>query len=503
VAPNNRAVMIMGDAGGDPDVSNLRLTFQTGGGVLPDDTQLFSGVFAPANYADTLGGNDIFPNASGGLPNPPAAPAGGYSTDLATLDGIDPNGQWRLYVRDDTTGESGEILRGWILILETGPTVSNPGQQVGTEDTRLDIPFTVADEDSTANQLTVTVAIDDTSTGMAPDLIASSNLVKNGFSYTLQLQPSTNRPAGTAPETNRVTLTVTDERGEASSSSFLVIFNPVDDPPTISASASTLTINEDSATTITLTVTDVDSTLRTNDLTIASSNTALVPNTAPNITLSSPATFPPGAAGTITVNVTPVADQNGTTVLTFTIRDRNGGGSSASTNVTLNVTPVNDLPFIGPLDGDDSLSMQAGSTRTINFVVTDKFNETRAENITVTAVSSDDTVIPDSNVIVGGSGTNRTLTLTALNTTGNTTITVTATDDNTPVPGVTTRNLTVTVTPSPTSVFANLAPITIRDTNTASPYPSTINIPSVVGVVRGRGSFNQSRAGRTATCRSG
>jgi hypothetical protein len=185
----------------------------------------------------------------------------------------------------------------------------------------------------------------------------------------------------------------------------------------------------------------------------------------------------------VTVNVAPLADQNGSTVLTFTIRDNNGAGSAATATTTVTVNAVNDLPVIGPLDGDDSFSMEAGTTRTIPFMVTDKANETLPNNIQVTAVSSADSVIPDSNVAVGGSGTNRSLTLTALNVVGTTTITVTATDDNSPTPGVTTRNLTVNVTPSPISTFANTSPITIRDTNTANPYPSTISVSGLKGNV--------------------
>jgi subtilisin-like proprotein convertase family protein len=322
VAPNNAAVMLMGDAGGDPDVTNRRLTFRNGGALLPDETIINNGEYAPANYADTLGGNDIFPSGS---PNPPAAPAGGYSTDLTDFDGINPNGQWRLYVRDDTTGESGEILRGWILILETGPTVSNPGQQSFPEDTTpIRIPFTVSDEDSSADELDVTVTIDDTA---APGLIADVDLDSTGFNYTLLLQPATNRPVSlTVPETNTVTLTVTDERGDSASQSFRIIITPVDDPPTIARSASSVTINEDGSTSFQITIRDVDSVLRTNELQIATSNSALLPVAAPNITISSPTgrDIPRDTDGVLTINVTPVADQNGVADLTFTIRDRNG-----------------------------------------------------------------------------------------------------------------------------------------------------------------------------------
>jgi hypothetical protein len=49
-----------------------------------------------------------------GNPNPPAGP---YATDLRLLNGINPNGIWRLCVVDDTNQRSGFISGSWCLIL--------------------------------------------------------------------------------------------------------------------------------------------------------------------------------------------------------------------------------------------------------------------------------------------------------------------------------------------------------------------------------------------------
>jgi len=58
---------------------------------------------------------------------PAPAPAGPYSTSLSSFDGTDPNGEWRLFVNDDTTGKTGFFTTRFhlqtTLIDTTAPTV--------------------------------------------------------------------------------------------------------------------------------------------------------------------------------------------------------------------------------------------------------------------------------------------------------------------------------------------------------------------------------------------
>ena len=47
------------------------------------------------------------------------APLVPYNTNLTSFNGIDPNGTWKLFVRDDTGGDAGQILNGWRLEVTT------------------------------------------------------------------------------------------------------------------------------------------------------------------------------------------------------------------------------------------------------------------------------------------------------------------------------------------------------------------------------------------------
>jgi len=109
VAPGVANVLIMSHAGDQDDSkAGLNLTFDdSAANPLPESGELASGVWKPSVYglAPQLGG---FPSN---------APAGPYSTALSTFNGVNPNGNWSLYVFDDSGGDSGAISNGWSLQL--------------------------------------------------------------------------------------------------------------------------------------------------------------------------------------------------------------------------------------------------------------------------------------------------------------------------------------------------------------------------------------------------
>ena len=75
-----------------------------------------SGTYRPANYTPPPGFADSFPSP---------APAGPYNTaSLALFNGTSPNGVWKLYVVDDTTGDLGNIAGGWTLSITTTESVT-------------------------------------------------------------------------------------------------------------------------------------------------------------------------------------------------------------------------------------------------------------------------------------------------------------------------------------------------------------------------------------------
>ncbi len=108
VGPAGQKVMLMSDAGGGGAPNNITLTFDDAAPTaVPDGSPIVGGTFRPANY-DTS--SDAFAAPA------PAAP---YSTVLAAFNGTNPNGTWRLFVRDDFSGFSGSLSGGWRLSIQT------------------------------------------------------------------------------------------------------------------------------------------------------------------------------------------------------------------------------------------------------------------------------------------------------------------------------------------------------------------------------------------------
>jgi uncharacterized repeat protein (TIGR01451 family) len=142
VAPNRASALVMSHAGDQP-ITNVTVTFDDSvTSSLPDSGQLASGVWQPTAYNPDL--------RLGGFPT--NAPAGPYPTVLSAFNGVNPNGDWSLYVFDDSGGDSGAISNGWSLALSmitpvnqladlqvTGVAAPNPCMAGGT----LTYTFTV------------------------------------------------------------------------------------------------------------------------------------------------------------------------------------------------------------------------------------------------------------------------------------------------------------------------------------------------------------------------
>ena len=107
VSPTGQKAVLMSDTGGSLQVTNITLTFDdSAANGLPDNGPLTNGTFKPTNF----GTADNFP-----LP----APAAPYSNSLATFQGFNPNGEWKLFIVDDAPWDQGVITRGWQLAITT------------------------------------------------------------------------------------------------------------------------------------------------------------------------------------------------------------------------------------------------------------------------------------------------------------------------------------------------------------------------------------------------
>src|SRR5207247_818909 len=105
-------------------------------------------------------------------------------------------------------------------------------------------------------------------------------------------------------------------------------------------------------------------------------------------------------------------------------------------------------------------------TGAIAFTVGDA--ETPAANLTVTASSSNTTLVPNANIVLGGSDVNRTVTITpAANQSGTANITLTVTDGN-GATATTTFALTVTLVNQPPTISAIGAQSTNENTATGA-----------------------------------
>ncbi len=242
-----------------------------------------------------------------------------------------------------------------------------------------------------------------------PTLVPDANIVfgGSGAARTVTVTPAAN-------QTGTATITVTVNDGTVTTSdTFVLTVTVTNTAPTI-ADIADRTTNEDTSTgAIAVTIGDAETAPASLTVTRASSNTALVP--LASVVLG-------GSGANRTVTVTPAANQSGTATITVTVSD---GAMTASDTFVVTVNPVNDPPAITDIASQSIL--QNSSTPALGFTLADL--ETPAASLTLTGASSNQTLVPDANIVFGGSGSNRTVTVTpAANQTGTAIITVTVSD---------------------------------------------------------------------------
>jgi hypothetical protein len=273
----------------------------------------------------------------------------------------------------------------------TPPTISTIADQQTTEDNALtDIEFTIADAETS----TLNVSASSADTSLIPN--TGLTLFTYGTPHKLWITPAANRSG-----TTQVTLSVSDGR-LTTSTTFTVTVNSVNDFP--------WTVNDEATTPADTTVNipvlsndvDYDSTINAGSVTIQRQSTG--------------GTAVPNADGTI--SFTPNPGFSGTTTFTYTVRDDLNAVSPAGT-VSVFVK-ANTPPVISAITRKELLP---GSTSgPIPFQVLDS----DGDNLTVTAVAADSTLVRS--VVVTGTGNNRQLSITAGQVFGLTTVTVSVSD---------------------------------------------------------------------------
>ncbi len=195
-----------------------------------------------------------------------------------------------------------------------------------------------------------------------------------------------------------VTVFVEDDGGTFSmtSRSLQVRVTPANDPPSMSLIDDQV-INEDTLLgPVPLLIQDIETAARNILLSGSSDNQALIPDS--NINFG-------GSLSNRTVSLAPRKDQFGSAVITIRAEDDTGG--IAQTTFKITVQPVNDPPS---MDQVPDQSITENSTLSISLHVDDP--ETPAQGLGIVVSSSDEGLLPNSSLLLEGTGTNRVLTIT-------------------------------------------------------------------------------------------
>ena len=245
-------------------------------------------------------------------------------------------------------------------------------------------------------------------------------------------------------------------------------------PPTLTGLAN-LSMDEDAGTQTVL-LTGIGSGGESQTLTVTASATpqALIPSVSTVYTS-------PRTTGTVSFVTAPNA--SGTGVVNVTVSD---GLAQVVRSFTVTVNPVNDAPTIANI-ADRTIDQNTG-TGPIGFVIGDA--ETPAASLVLSASSSNPSLVPNQNIVFGGSGSSRTVTVTpATDQTGTATINISVSD------GVQTASdswiLTVSSTPTTntppvlssvrsTSIFSSGSSFPIRfSVSDAETAPEALQVSAV------------------------
>lgn len=117
VSPDGRKFVVMSDIGGADGFDNpATITLSDAGAtdLANAPVPIPSGTYRPTN----LESGDAFPLSAPSAPYNEPAPAGNAAF-ASVFNNANPNGTWRLYVLDDSSGAGGSMAGGWCLNITT------------------------------------------------------------------------------------------------------------------------------------------------------------------------------------------------------------------------------------------------------------------------------------------------------------------------------------------------------------------------------------------------
>jgi hypothetical protein len=343
--------------------------------------------------------------------------------------------------------------------VNQSPTISViPNQVVNQGDTAPVISFSVGDDFTPAANLIVTATSDNQALLPASAIVTGGS----GTDRSLRITPTPNQ-FGTA----NVTVTVTDSGNstgadvKSASRAFLVTVNQVQQKPQVSVIPDIITQVNTESDIIQFTVSDQETAAASLTLSVApgllgTSNPILIP--PQNVQFG-------GSGGNRLMIIVPALDQSGQSTITIRVTD----SDTPTVHFTdrafkVTVERINAAPTIETI-ANQTIN-QGSSAGPLGFRVTDA--ETAAGLLPVTATSSNQGLVPDANIQLGGTKNDRTIIVTPLpNLIGVTTITMTVTDSGSP-PG------------TPSNVKTASSSFTLTVGGTANTPPTISDIAGVI-----------------------
>ena len=243
----------------------------------------------------------------------------------------------------------------------------------------------LSDIESEARQLVVSVELPEGS-GLKPSQIV---LQGDGADRTLQILPNTNQFG-----VFDIHVSADDGQGGVTRRGFRLTINPVADAPKISEIASVSLLEDSILEGIEFTVSDPDTPLSDLQLLVASDNPDLLPSANLEIV---------GSDAKRKLRIVPLPDRSGTANVSLTVRDLEG--AEAKTQFTVQVIAVNDPPEIAPIANVEGVEDQLGLG--VDLVLSDRDDAPSA--LRVVARSLNPSLLPDSGLVVSGTGLSRRL----------------------------------------------------------------------------------------------
>lgn len=289
-----------------------------------------------------------------------------------------------------------------VQVADLPPTISTIApQQIVANGSTGPLNFTIGDDQTPVGSLALTAG----SANQTLVPLAGIVLGGSGANRTVTVTPAPNQ-TGTA----LITVTVSDGLSQTPTSFQITVIDNL--PPSITAiSDQQLLVNSSTGP---LAFTVGDNLVAAGDLILDrdSNNQTLVPLTG--IVFG-------GSGANRTVTVTPATNQEGTATITITVSD-----GANSTPTTFQVTVVNDLPPSISSIADREISLNTG-TGPIPFTVGDDLTD--PGDLSLSKGSDNLVLVPLAGIVFGGTGANRTVTVTpAANQIGVANITITVGD---------------------------------------------------------------------------